>query len=92
MLRLKIVTPKGALESCVCDSVRLTESPDISDKGGGSIGIRTGHIPSFISLAEGSVCGLLNGRSVLSGKSGDGFATVENDAVTVTVEYFLPNE
>ena len=87
-MHLIIATPKGSLSPVECDSVHLNISDDAKGKSGGNYGIRKGHVNALFSLEEGNVSALLNGETVFSGKTGKGFATVDNDVVTVVVEKF----
>ncbi len=85
-LTLKIVTPSGALKPVCCDSVHLNVSDDAAGKGGGSYGIRQGHVRSVLLLSEGITTAHKNGEIVFSVKTGNGFAAVESNTVTVCVE------
>lgn len=91
-LILNIVTPKCTYGPFECDSVHLTLCDDIKGKGGGDCGIRKGHVKSLLSLGEGEVKVFKEGKSVLTGKSGYGFATIDNDVVTAAVEMFCIDE
>ena len=86
MLTLKIVSKKGIKGPVSCDSVHLNVADDTMGKGGGSMGIRTGHIKSLISLERGEVKAYLEGREIFSCSTDVGFATVENDNVTIVTE------
>lgn len=88
-LTLNIVTPKCTYGPFRCDSVHLTVGDDISGKGGGSCGIRKGHAKSLLSLEEGTIKVFYAGENIFKGKSGCGFATVDQDFVTVVVEAFF---
>ena len=88
-LVLNIVTPNGARDSILCDSVRLTICDDLSGKGGGSYGVRAGHAKSLLTLDKGSVKAFLSGQNVLTGESDIGFATVDQNTVTVVTETFV---
>ncbi len=88
-LTLKIVTPSGALDKIVCDSIRLNVSDGKDGNGGGSYGIRQGHVRSVLLLSEGKITAYSNGEAIFSAHTGDGFAAVENDTVTVTVESII---
>ena len=59
---------------------------DNNGEGGGSVGIRTGHIKSLMSIEKGKVTADLEGKEVFSCTTQGGFATVENDTVTVVTE------
>ena len=87
-LTLKIATPKGTRDPVMCDSIRLTICDDLSGRGGGSYGIRPGHAKALFSLDKGSIRAFLSGRNVLTGESGVGFVTVDQNTVTVVTEDF----
>lgn len=88
-LVLNIITPNGARDPIQCDSVRLTICDDLSGKGGGSYGVRAGHAKSLLTLDKGIVKAFLSGQNVLTGESDVGFATVEQNTVTVVTGSFL---
>lgn len=87
-LTLNIVTPKCTYGPVSCDSIHLTIIDDVNGKGGGSYGIRKGHAKSVFSLGEGVIDAIQGGEVLLVGKSGCGFATVDENVVTVVVETF----
>ena len=87
-LKLSVVTLAGTMEPIECDSVQLNVADNAEGKGGGSYGIHKGHIKSLFSLATGTLTALKNGETVLKAATGDGFATVQNDTVTVVVNQF----
>ena len=88
-LILKIVTPNGVHDPIQCDSVRLTICDDLNGKGGGSYGIRAGHAKTLLSLDKGVIKAFRSGQNVLIGESDMGFATVEQNTVTVVTEAFF---
>ena len=88
-LILNIVTPNGARDPILCDSVQLTICDDLSGRGGGSYGIMAGHAKALLSLDKGVIKAFLSAQNVLTGESGAGFATVEENTVTVVTEEFL---
>ncbi|MBQ7094907.1 MAG: hypothetical protein IJN80_00430 [Clostridia bacterium] len=85
-LSLKVITPQGVLGPFECDSVHLTISDDLSGKGGGSYGIRPGHTKALLSLQEGPLDADLEEQCVFFAKAGSGFASIEQNIVTVVVE------
>ena len=87
-ITLKIVTPAGIVGPLSCDSVRLTLSDDLSERGGGSFGIREGHSKSLLSLMEGPMEALMEEKTILKGRHGEGFATIENNEVKIIAECF----
>lgn len=89
-LTLKIVTPDGEDREISCDSVSLWMAPDQKGRQEGSIGIRKGHTNAVIALGNGSVAALQDGKSVFSGRTEGGFATVLNNTVTVITNHLTP--
>ena len=89
-LTLKIVTAEGSRPPVRCGSIHLTLCDDANGRGGGSYGIRPGHAKALFALGDGPVTALSAGQTVLSGRCSGGFATVEQDAVTVVTERFAP--
>lgn len=87
-LKLKIVTPVKTYGPFDCDSVHITITDDMKGKGGGSYGLRTGELDALYALEEGKIEAYISGEKILSGKSGSGFATDEENTITAVVEYF----
>lgn len=87
-MQLIIATPKGAAKPLECDSIHLNIRNDSKDKSGGSYGIRKGHVNALFSLEKGNITALLSGKTIFSATTTNGFATVNNDVVTVVVEEF----
>lgn len=79
-LTLTIVTPRGTACSVCCDAVTLP----LAD--GGGIGIRKGHIPAEMALMPGVVRATENGAPLCSVSIAGGFASVENNTVTVITD------
>lgn len=88
-LTLKVVTPTGEKEAVTCDSVHLSVQDNGQGKGGGRYGIRSGHVQALLSVAADRVEALQKGKVVLAGQCGNGFATIENNTVTLVVEQFV---
>lgn len=88
-MQLIIATPKGSILPIECDSVHLNICDDIKGKNGGNYGIRKGHAKALFSLEKGDVTALLNGKTVYSATTTKGFATVDNNVVTVVVEEII---
>lgn len=83
-ITLRILSPAGVRAQAGCDSVTLIIKDGKDFSGGGSLGIRKGHIPMIAALEEGSsVRAFSNGEEILSVGINGGFASVENDIVTV---------
>ncbi len=86
-LTLTVLTPSGETAKTECSSVTLFARDNEAGDGGGSVGIRPGHIPAVISLAPGSeVKCSSEGSVVLSVTVSGGFATVRDDRITVVTE------
>ena len=88
-LTLTIVTPKGTRGPVSCDSIHLKICDDMNGKGGGSYGIKAGHTKSLLSLEKGVIEAFLMGEKILTGECDVGFATVNQNVVTVVVEGFF---
>ena len=82
--RFLLLTPVKEVASCSCDAVNLWEKENAAGHGGGSIGIRRGHLPAVLALAEsGPLQVTLAGKTCFSGKVHGGFARIEPGSVTV---------
>ena len=68
-----------------CDSVRLPIADNIKGEFSGSYGIRKGHAKAVFLLKAGSVVLTKDNKTVFSADISDGFATIENNNVVVTV-------
>ena len=83
-LRFQLLTPMKEVANCSCDTVNLFEKDPADGWGGGSIGIRHGHLPAVVSLAEdGPIRVIAEGKTVFSARVRGGFARVDADSVTV---------
>ena len=82
-LLFQLLTPLKEVTSVRCDSVSLMEK-DGTQTIGGSIGIRRGHLPAVVALAEGSKVSVMSGdRMLFSAVIRGGFARVDRESVTV---------
>lgn len=85
-MKLKIITVDTQLERDGCDYITL----DIADdkKGGfsGSCGIKKGHARAIFSLRQGKVTAQRQGEVIFTAETSSGFALVQDDVVTVTVD------
>lgn len=68
-----------------CDSVRLPVSDNMKGEFSGSYGVRKGHARAVFSLEAGKVILTSDGKTVFEADISDGFATVENNEVSITV-------
>ncbi len=87
-LSLKVITPKKEYLYEMCDSVKFCVSDNEKGKGGGNYGIRKGHAKAIFSLDDGKMKASLNGKTTVEGVTSTGFATVEENIVTVIVAEF----
>ena len=85
-LTLKVVTPHGSKGPIHCDSIHFNIHDNKSGQGGGNYGIRTGQANSLFALKKGKLLAYHQHEIILQLNCENGFATVENDIVTVTVE------
>ena len=78
-----LLTPLKEVASCRCEAVNLV-GKEGAQAMGGSIGIRHGHLPAVVALAEGSEVRVTSqDKTVFSAKVRGGFARVDRDSVTV---------
>lgn len=82
-LKLMLTDSGGREVSVGCDSVRLVAMDGTDGRGGGSIGIRQGHIKSVIALEKGDVIAYRSGEIVFSENICGGVAVVDSDTVTI---------
>ena len=87
-LTLSIVTLTGTSDPISCESIRLTVCDNANGKDGGSYGIRKGHVKALLALEAGTITAYENGTPILQAQTGKGFATVDQDTVTVVVDTF----
>lgn len=87
-LSLLLVSPSRSEGPLACDSVRLRTVDGQDGSGGGSYGVRQGHTPAVLALAEGRIEAFQDGRRILVRHTAGGFATVEDNLVTVATERF----
>lgn len=69
-----------------CDSVRIPVSDSIKGEFSGSYGIKKGHAKAVFSLKKGEVVVLAGGKTIFSAELSDGFAMVENNVISITVD------
>ncbi len=88
-LTLKVLSPAAETATLACDSVNLTVCDNSQGKGGGSYGIHKGHTSALIALGKGAIFAKKDGKEVYRAEVSGGFATVDSNTVTVTVEKFI---
>lgn len=83
-MELIILSPTGGARRIPCGAVNLTAMDNEAGEGGGSVGIRPGHMEALIALEPGSfVTAVRPGEEPVELKLPGGFAHVKNNAVTV---------
>ena len=83
-LVFRLLTPQGERCSCPCDTVDLWAKDDAQGRGGGSMGVRRGHLPAVVALEEGSRVRVVSGeKTVYAARIRGGFARVDRESVTV---------
>ena len=85
-IALSVVTPDEKPIFLHCGSVHVTLRDDKQGRGGGSYGIRPGHVAAVLALAPGPVLAYIRGMQVLHLTCGKGFAMIENTTVTLVTE------
>ena len=85
-MMLTVVLPDKPPERVACDYVKLTVKDSLRGKNGGSYGIMSCHTPSVFLLEAGITEAFFNGESIWKRKTGDGFARVEENNITVVTE------
>ena len=83
-LTLVIITPEGEFARLECDSVTAFARDNEEGSGGGSFGIRPGHLPLLAALEKGSpIKPSKNGVPLPRYCTEGGFLNVRDDTVTV---------
>ncbi|MBR2717302.1 MAG: hypothetical protein IKP17_08945 [Oscillospiraceae bacterium] len=83
-LLFRLLTPRKEVASCRCDAVELWAKDNAKGEGGGSMGVRRGHLPAVVALEKGGpVRALADGKPVFSARVRGGFARVDAKSVTV---------
>ncbi len=93
LIHVKIVTPNGKHESPEfdCDSI-IMNAQEGSKNGGGSFGVHYGHIDAIAALAKGKTTAYLDGKVVKKLITGDGFAKITRDSVTILTDGYTAAE
>ena len=86
LLHFLLVTPRGIAYETDCREVRLVAADDAQGRGGGSIGIRFGHMETVVVLQPGKPVQALGGETPFSAVTGGGVARVRSNTVTVLAE------
>ena len=85
-MKLKVITVDTHIEKENCDYITLTVADDVKGGFSGSYGIKKGHARTVFALGEGKVTAQRQGEIIFSAEASSGFATVEDNVVTVTVD------
>lgn len=86
LLAVKFFTVNGQIPVIKCDSVRLPVADKLNGEFSGYYGIRKGHAKAVFALTAGKVTAILDNEEVFSADIPDGFAIVENNEVSITVD------
>ena len=84
-LTVKFFTVGQQIPDMECDSVSFPFSDNLKGEFSGSCGIRKGHANAVFSLKAGKILLTANEKTVFEADISDGFATVENNEVCITV-------
>lgn len=85
-LSLIIFTVDRQIEVSECDSIRLNIADDSKGRFSGSYGIKKGHTDTVFSLSAGKVTAYRNNEPIFFVETSDGFGTMENNTVRLTVD------
>lgn len=85
-MKLKVITVNTQIEKDNCDYITLTVADDKKGGFSGSYGIKKGHAKTVFALGEGKLTAQRQGEVIFSADVSSGFAKVEDNVVTVTVE------
>ena len=83
---LTVVTPKGVEYTADCDTVLLNICEGKNGTQSGSYGVKKGHANAVFALAGGKITVKKDGRILYSFDALDGFAVMQDNVLTVTVE------
>ena len=86
LLTVKFFTVNQQTPDIKCDSLRIPISDKINGEFSGYYGIRKGHAKAIFSLKAGKITAILNDKEIFSANIPDGFAIVENNEVSITVD------
>lgn len=86
VLTVRFFSVNRRIPDMECESVRLPISDNIKGEFSGSYGIKKGHAKAVFSLKAGKVILTQNNKTVFEADISDGFATVENNEVNITVD------
>lgn len=87
-LTVQIFTVNGPLQPIECDDVLLPITDSVDGSFSGSYGVRPGHAQAIFSLKEGLLQLSFQGKTVFSANVSDGFATIADNDLCITIERF----
>ncbi len=87
-ITVEIITPKGKKFNKNCTSVQFNVADNQAGNYIGCYGVRSGHAKAIFALKKGVVKAYSDDLIVLNCECGDGFATVNEDFVSLVVESF----
>lgn len=85
-LTVKFFTVDRQIPAVECDSVRIPVADSSKGEFSGSYGIKKGHARAVFALKSGTVIVAKDGKTVLTANISDGFAMVENNEISITVD------
>ncbi len=85
-LTVKFYAVDRQISEIECDSIRVPVSDSVNGDFSGYYGIRKGHTRAIISLKNGDVTVSKDGKTIFTAEISDGFAMVENNVVSITVD------
>lgn len=85
-ITLVILTPEGEKARLSCSHVTLFAKDNARGEGGGSFGIRRGHLPALAALKENSLVEAISDGGQVRFCVGGGFASIRDEVVTVVTE------
>ena len=86
VLNVSFFSVEKQIRDIKCESVRLPVADSINGDFSGFYGIKKGHAKAIFSLKAGTVVLNSDEKAVLSVDISDGFATVENNEVSINVD------
>ena len=91
-LTVKFFSVESQIPEMECDSLQLPIADNAKGEFSGSYGIRKGHANAVFSLKAGRVVLSEKGKVVLTVQISEGFATIENNLVCITVSSLSQSE
>jgi len=86
VLNVSFFSVEKQISHIECESVRLPVADSVNGDFSGFYGIRKGHAKAVFSLKAGTVILTSGDKTVLSVDISDGFATIDNNEVSINVD------